>query len=219
MLVRDVKHTMLVKVPQGVDPKDAVLFDVICVSLHGVRNSAFKFGDNVVVSGTGPIGLAAIQCLKAAGANKIIALGTTSSKEPIIKAYGADYFINSKECEDLAAEVQKILGNEVGADVVYECSGQYDIHGQLRLPVCEARRTGQHHRHHPGAYGESGARTVLHPRAELPVLLHLHPGGRSYLSGHGWPPARCISPGWSRMSSPWTTPLRRVWTARTVRAC
>lgn len=40
---------MLVKVPQGVDPKDAVLFDVICVSLHGVRNSAFKFGDNVVV--------------------------------------------------------------------------------------------------------------------------------------------------------------------------
>ena len=123
MLVRDVKHTMLVKVPEGVDPKDAVLFDVICVSLHGVRNSAFKFGDNVVVSGTGPIGLAAIQCLKAAGANKIIALGTTSSKEPIIKAYGADYFINSKECENLAAEVQKILGNEVGADVVYECAG------------------------------------------------------------------------------------------------
>ena len=90
MLVRDVKHTMLVKVPEGVDPKDAVLFDVICVSLHGVRNSAFKFGDNVVVSGTGPIGLAAIQCLKAACAGKIIDLGTNSSKEPIIKAYGAD---------------------------------------------------------------------------------------------------------------------------------
>ena len=123
MLVRDVKHTMLVKVPEGVDLKDAVLFDVICVSLHGVRNSAFKFGDNVVVSGTGPIGLAAIQCLKAAGANKIIALGTNSAKEPIIKAYGADYFINSKECTDLAGEIQKILGSPVGADVVYECAG------------------------------------------------------------------------------------------------
>ena len=123
MLVRDVKHTMLVKVPEGVDLKDAVLFDVICVSLHGVRNSAFKFGDNVVVSGTGPIGLAAIQCLKAAGANKIIALGTTSSKEPILREYGADYFINSKECEDLAGEIQKILGSPVGADVVYECAG------------------------------------------------------------------------------------------------
>ena len=103
MLVRDVKHTMLVKVPEGVDLKDAVLFDVICVSLHGVRNSAFKFGDNVVVSGTGPIGLAAIQCLKAAGANKIIVLGTNSSKEPILREYGADYFINSKECEEREA--------------------------------------------------------------------------------------------------------------------
>lgn len=123
MLIPDVAHTMLVKVPEGVDPKDAVLFDVICVSLHGVRNSNFKVGDNVVVSGTGPIGLAAIQVLKAAGANKIIALGTTSSKEPLIKAYGADYFINSRECEDLAGEIQKILGSPVGADIVYECAG------------------------------------------------------------------------------------------------
>ena len=123
MLVPDVKHTMLVKVPEGVDPKDAVLFDVIAVALHGVRLSHFKFGDNVVVSGTGPIGLSAIQCLKAAGANKIIVLGTTSSKEPILREYGADYFINSKECEDIAGEIQKILGSPVGADVVFECAG------------------------------------------------------------------------------------------------
>ena len=80
MLVRDVKHTMLVKVPDGVDLKDAVLFDVICVALHGIRKSNFKVGDNVVVSGTGPIGLSALQFLKAAGANKIIALGTSPSK-------------------------------------------------------------------------------------------------------------------------------------------
>ena len=123
MLVPDVAHTMIVPVPEDVDFKDAVLFDIVAVSLHGVRISQFKFGDNVVVSGTGPIGLAAIQILKAAGANKIIALGTTSAKEPIIKAYGADYFINSKECTDLAGEIKKILGSEVGADIVYECAG------------------------------------------------------------------------------------------------
>ncbi len=123
LLVHDVAHTMIVPVPDDVDFKDAVLFDVICVSLHGVRLSSFKFGDDVVVSGTGPIGLAAIQILKAAGANKVIALGTTSSKEALIKSYGADYFINSKECEDLGAEIKKILGKEVGADVVFECAG------------------------------------------------------------------------------------------------
>ncbi len=123
LLIHDVEHTMIVPVPDEVDFKDAVLFDVICVSLHGVRLSNFKFGDDVVVSGTGPIGLSAIQILKAAGANKVIALGTTSAKEPIIKEYGADYFINSKECEDLAGEIKKILGKEVGADVVFECAG------------------------------------------------------------------------------------------------
>ena len=123
MLVRDVKHTMLVKVPEGVDPKDAVLFDVICVSLHGVRKSKFKIGDNVVVSGTGPIGLAAIQFLKKGGANKIIVLGTSDGKEPILRRYGADYFINSKKCENVAAEVCRILGSPVGADVVFECAG------------------------------------------------------------------------------------------------
>ncbi|MCD8299647.1 MAG: hypothetical protein LUC41_00485 [Clostridiales bacterium] len=31
--------------------EDAVLFDVICVALHGIRMSRFKIGDAVVVSG------------------------------------------------------------------------------------------------------------------------------------------------------------------------
>ena len=123
-LVRDVAHTMLIKIPNEVDPKDAVLFDVICVALHGIRKSRFKIGDNVVISGTGPIGLSAIQFLKAAGANKVIALGTSPSKYPILKEYGADYCLNPKELGDkLGEEIRKICGNPVGADVVFECAG------------------------------------------------------------------------------------------------
>ncbi|MGI5971690.1 MAG: zinc-dependent alcohol dehydrogenase [Oscillospiraceae bacterium] len=124
MLVRDAAHTMLIKTPENVDPKDAVLFDVICVSLHGIRRSNFKFGDNVVVSGTGPIGLSAIQFLKAGGANKIIVLGTSDEKEPIVMQYGADYYFNSKKCADIGGEIKKILGSPVGADVVFECAGK-----------------------------------------------------------------------------------------------
>lgn len=124
MLIQDVAHRMLIKIPANVDPKQAVLFDVICVSLHGVRKSDFKFGDNVVVSGTGPIGLAAIAILKAAGANKIIALGTSPSKYPMLKEYGADYCLNPKELGDgLGAKIRKIFHSEVGADVVFECAG------------------------------------------------------------------------------------------------
>ena len=123
MLIHDVEHTMIIPIPENVKSEDAVLFDVICVALHAVRLSSFKFGDNVVVSGTGSIGLSAIQILKAAGASKIIALGTTSSKEGLIKSYGADYFINSRECEDLSGEIKRILGSDIGADVAFECAG------------------------------------------------------------------------------------------------
>ena len=123
MLIQDVAHTMILPIPEGVDPRDAVLFDIICVSLHGLRRSNFKFGDTVAISGTGPIGLAAIQLAKAAGARTVVAIGTNSAKFPLLKEYGADVCINAKECEDLAAEVRKAVGNKDGADVTLECAG------------------------------------------------------------------------------------------------
>ena len=123
MLVGDVDHTMIIPVPEGVDIKDAVLFDVICVSLHAIRKSNFKFGDNVVISGGGPIGLAAIQIAKAAGARKVVVLETSDEKFPRLMEYGADHCINVRTCENIAAEVRKVLGNPDGADVTFECSG------------------------------------------------------------------------------------------------
>jgi (R,R)-butanediol dehydrogenase/meso-butanediol dehydrogenase/diacetyl reductase len=122
-LVQDVTHMILVKIPENVDEKDAVLFDVICVALHGIRKSKFKVGDDVVVSGTGPIGLSAIQFLKAGGANRLIVLGTSDEKEAMLRQYGADHFINAKKTEDLAGEIRKILGKAVGADIAFECAG------------------------------------------------------------------------------------------------
>ena len=123
MLIQDVEHTMIVKIPDAVNMEDAVLFDVICVALHGVRKSGFKIGDNVAVSGTGPIGLATIQFLKVAGANKIIALDIDDSKADFAKMYGADYFINTQKCEDLKESIREITQTGTTVDIVYECSG------------------------------------------------------------------------------------------------
>jgi threonine dehydrogenase-like Zn-dependent dehydrogenase len=121
-LVRDVSHTMLVKVPNNVDLKDAVLFDVACVALHGIRRSKFKLGMDAVVSGTGTIGLCTIQFLKAAGANHIVALDVVDKAE-VARQYGATLFINSKECKDVAGEIMKHIGRQEGCDIGFECSG------------------------------------------------------------------------------------------------
>ncbi len=135
MLIRDVAHTMIIPVPDGVKMEDAVLFDFICVALHGIRLSRFRIGDSVVVSGMGPVGLSAVQFLKAAGAYPIIALDVNDAKREAALTYGADYFLNSAT-EDVGASVKKILGRPVGADVVYECSGNPESVKTCAMQAC-----------------------------------------------------------------------------------
>ena len=140
MLVHDVAHTTLVKIAPGTNLKEAVLFDVVCVSFHAIRRSRFRMGETAVVSGTGSIGLSCIRLLKAAGASRIIALGTNSAKEDLIKSFGADKFINVRECEDIRGEICKYLGREVAADVAFECVGD---NGSLRNCISAVKPGGQ----------------------------------------------------------------------------
>ncbi|MCL1896994.1 MAG: zinc-binding dehydrogenase [Clostridiales bacterium] len=123
LLINDAEHTSLVKIPDNVDMKDAVLFDVICVAVHAIKGSRFKIGDNVVVSGAGSIGLSVVQFLKAGGANKVIVLDIVDESEQIVKQYGGDFLINTAGCEDVAGAVKELLGSDTGADIVFECAG------------------------------------------------------------------------------------------------
>ncbi len=123
MLIHDVEHTMLIPVEEGTDLKEAVLFDVVCVALHAIRRSRFRLGDDVVVSGTGPIGLSAIRLLRAAGANRIVALCRTPSKTALIELFGADRVLDPDHTPDLKAALLEIFGRDVAADVAFECAG------------------------------------------------------------------------------------------------
>jgi L-iditol 2-dehydrogenase len=139
MLIADADHTMLIAVPEDVDSKDAVLYDPICVALHGIRRSNFRVGDDVVVSGAGPVALGAIQFLRAGGARRVVVLGTNSAKFPLLKRYGADACINVKESTDLGADIREALGRPEGADVTFECAGN---NTSLRNCVLAAAKSG-----------------------------------------------------------------------------
>lgn len=123
MLVADANRTMLIRVPDDIDAKEAVLYDPVCVALHGIRRSSFRVGDDVVVSGAGPVALGAIQFLKAGGARRLVVLGTNPAKFPLLRRYGADVCIDAKTSTDLAAEIREALGRPEGADVTFECAG------------------------------------------------------------------------------------------------
>ena len=123
LLINDVVHTSIVKIPDNVDMADAVLFDVICVAVHAICGSRFKVGDNVVVSGAGSIGLSLIQFLKAGGAKKIVVLDVRDDVEQIVKQYGGDHLVNTTNNEDITGTVKELLGSDIGADVVFESAG------------------------------------------------------------------------------------------------
>jgi (R,R)-butanediol dehydrogenase/meso-butanediol dehydrogenase/diacetyl reductase len=124
MLIEDVRHAILFKLPPDVDMKDAVLYDVVCVGIHAIRISRLRFGDNAVVSGGGgPVGLSMVRLLKASGIRNLIVLQRGAHKTEKLKEYGADLIIDPDATEDIAATIRDFLGTGEVADITFECAG------------------------------------------------------------------------------------------------
>jgi (R,R)-butanediol dehydrogenase/meso-butanediol dehydrogenase/diacetyl reductase len=109
------------KIPDSMSYEQAALIEPIAVALHSIRISNFKTGDTAIVLGSGPIGLATIECLKAAGARLIIVLQRKSIRQEYAKTAGADVVLDPNEV-DIAKEVKKLTGG-MGVDVAFETTG------------------------------------------------------------------------------------------------
>jgi len=93
---------------------------VVCrLTAYGaVKNAGLKPDDNVVVVGTGGLGLMAIQLAKAVTGAKIIAMDLDDQKLDVAKKNGADVTINSKK-EDPVKAIMEFTDN-LGADAVID---------------------------------------------------------------------------------------------------
>lgn len=109
------------KLPDTMSYEQAALIEPMAVALHSVRMAGFKTGDTALVLGAGPIGLATIECLKAAGAKLVVVLQRKSVRQEYAKRSGADYVLDPAEV-DVAAEVKR-LTDGVGADAAFETTG------------------------------------------------------------------------------------------------
>ncbi|GAH81365.1 unnamed protein product, partial [marine sediment metagenome] len=77
------------------------------------RGGGIRPGDNVVILGGGPIGLAAVAVLKRAGAAKLILSEPSESRAKLAKKMGADHIVNPLK-ENFTESVLK-LTNGLGA--------------------------------------------------------------------------------------------------------
>jgi L-iditol 2-dehydrogenase len=112
------------RVPEGLDLESAALTEPLACTVHGVLETAgVCAGENVVLTGPGPIGLLAMQLAKVAGAT-VVMIGTRLDIErlKLAKELGADGVINVEEVDNIVEAVGEVFGTE-GADLVIECSG------------------------------------------------------------------------------------------------
>lgn len=97
------------------------MIEPLAVAWHSVKISPLKKGDKVLVLGGGPIGLAVIQCLKAKGAQTIIASEVAPRRKDFAKEFGANHVLDPTK-DDIVARVREICGG-VGADVAFDAAG------------------------------------------------------------------------------------------------
>lgn len=88
------------------------------------RGGGIRPGDNVVILGGGPIGLAAVAILKRAGATKVILSEPSQERRERGKIMGADSVINPLE-EDFTERVLE-LTQDMGAKLYLEATGLPD---------------------------------------------------------------------------------------------
>jgi 2-desacetyl-2-hydroxyethyl bacteriochlorophyllide A dehydrogenase len=116
-------QTSLYRIPDEVSFEEAVLWDPIAVPLHGIRQSHFRLGDNVVVAGAGAIGLSCVQLLRIGGARHITVLEPVQKKRELARTFGASAGLNPLEGIKLLVEQVKAFNNGSGVDVAFECAG------------------------------------------------------------------------------------------------
>jgi threonine dehydrogenase-like Zn-dependent dehydrogenase len=85
------------------------------------RGGGIRPGDNAVILGGGPIGLAAVKILKKAGAAVCILSEPEQSRAKLAKIMGADYIINPLK-ENFCEKVKEYTDNE-GASIYLEATG------------------------------------------------------------------------------------------------
>jgi len=120
-----VPERLAFRVPKNVPLDEAALVEPSSIGLYGLLRAPIGPGTNLLVIGTGPIGLGGMACSKGMGTGKTILAGRKEQKLAIGKKMGADILVNMAE-ESLYDVVMRET-NGIGMDVVMDTTGAADL--------------------------------------------------------------------------------------------
>lgn len=128
----------LCPIPDGVSDEHAAVAEPLAVGLHAVRRAAVSPGDNVLVLGAGPIGIAVLLAARIAGAAGIFVSEPVPARAARATGLGA-----TEVFDPAAADVRRevfLRTARVGPDVVVDTTGRADC---VELAIATARRGGR----------------------------------------------------------------------------
>lgn len=108
-----------------VDDSAGASVEPFAVALHAVRRLGVEAGDSTVVLGLGPVGLAAVQVLRALGVERIVGIDGSEFRRSTGARCGAVAVAGSDDMEQVVRGIAGPgpRGRHGGADVVLEASG------------------------------------------------------------------------------------------------
>jgi len=125
----------IIALPDHVSFNEAALAEPLSIGLRSTNHVKKIEGQTVFVFGAGPIGLLTIQCIRAKGAARIVAVDIVDNRLEVAKECGATDVINSKK-EDVLKIAGEMTGGE-GFDVVFDCVGSKEtVNGCNKIVRC-----------------------------------------------------------------------------------
>ena len=104
----------------GLKLEQLALVEMLCIGAHAARRARIAPGENALVIGAGPIGLATAQFAKIAGAEVMVMEVNEARLAFCAEALGIDKLINARA--DAMGQVRQLLGGEVPT-LVFDCTG------------------------------------------------------------------------------------------------
>ena len=134
-----IPRNLAVPIPENVSYEEGAFTTIGSIALHGLRRSNITFGDTIVITGLGLLGLLGVQIAKAWGLN-VIALDIDAGRLALATKLGADYVFNA---DDSGVETFVCnLTNGFGADaVVIYASTKSDKPVNQAMKLCRRKGT------------------------------------------------------------------------------
>lgn len=108
------------KIPDSLSLDAAALIEPLSVGIHACRRGNLSAGQNVFITGAGPIGLTSLAAAKAFGATEIFISDVRPHRLEVAKKMGATHVFDARED---AEAIVKEATNGRGVDLAIECAG------------------------------------------------------------------------------------------------